>query len=79
MSSLGADTAWDYRRDNWWQHIQNDTLDVVYDTVGLSVDADYAMAKLRTGGIFVTIAGSTSTHPKVRHVAADVHGSALPC
>ena len=73
MKALGADTAWDYRKTDWWTVLRNNTLDVVYDTVGLSSDATHAMAKLRSGGIFVTIAGAIASNPKPGVKQSSIH------
>ena len=32
---------------NWWEALPDDSLDVVYDTVGAAGDAEHAMKKLR--------------------------------
>jgi hypothetical protein len=41
--------------------------------VGSTGDADRAMAKLRHGGKFVTIAGSTALHPKPGVAQSAIH------
>lgn len=33
MTRLGADTSWDYRHTDWWTELDDDSLDVIYDTV----------------------------------------------
>ena len=68
-----ASTAWDYRVTNWWEALPDDSLDVVYDTVGSAGDAERAMRKLRRGGIFVTIAGATAAVPKPGVRQASIH------
>jgi NADPH:quinone reductase-like Zn-dependent oxidoreductase len=73
MQRLGADTAWDYRTTDWWVALADNSVDVIYDTVGVSGDADRGMKKLRVGGKFVTIAGSTSLHPKPGVAQAAIH------
>ena len=37
MQHLGADTSWDYRHTDWWTELDDDSLDVVYDTVSTMV------------------------------------------
>ena len=39
MQRLGADTAWDYRHTNWWTELADNSLDVIYDTVGQLVQS----------------------------------------
>lgn len=61
--SLGA-SPFDYHSEDWTRILGNNSVDVVYDTVGVAGSAERAMGPLRVGGAFVTIAGSLATHPK---------------
>jgi len=61
---LGATRVIDYKSDNWWEVLEDESLDVIYDTVGQHGTADRAMKKLRSGGHFVTIAGMLSKNPR---------------
>jgi NADPH:quinone reductase-like Zn-dependent oxidoreductase len=49
------------------------SVDVIYDTVGVTGTADEAMRALRKGGAFVTIAGALSKAPKVGVTQTAVH------
>lgn len=62
--SLGADTLLDYHTQNWWEVLDNDSVDVVYDTVGQKGTGDWAMEKIRSGGWYVTITGALATKVK---------------
>ena len=60
VTSLGATQVIDYHTENWYDVLSDYSVDVIYDCVGTSGTADYAMRKLRQDGYFVTIAGSLS-------------------
>ena len=66
VKSLGADRSIDYHTLDWWAPdvIPDDSIDVIYDTVGQSGTGARAMAKLKEGGHYVTITGALA--PKVR-------------
>jgi len=61
--SLGADQLIDYKSQDWWTILQDNTMDIIYDTVGQPGTADYAMRVLKSNGYFVTIAGALTQHP----------------
>eukprot|EP01062_Namystynia_karyoxenos_P031286 TRINITY_DN23217_c0_g2_i1.p1 TRINITY_DN23217_c0_g2~~TRINITY_DN23217_c0_g2_i1.p1 ORF type:complete len:377 (+),score=157.52 TRINITY_DN23217_c0_g2_i1:85-1131(+) len=61
---LGADQLIDYKTQNWWDVLEDDSVDVIYDTVGQSGTGDYAMQKIRAGGYYVTITGALATKVK---------------
>jgi NADPH:quinone reductase-like Zn-dependent oxidoreductase len=61
---LGASTVIDYRATNWWDVIEDDSVDVIYDTVGQDGTGERAMQKLRVGGYYVTITGQTASRVK---------------
>ena len=64
--ALGATRAIDYKTVNWWDQgvVDDDSLDVIYDTVGQEGTGDRAMAKLKTGGFYITIAGALASKVK---------------
>jgi len=62
--SLGASRVINYHQNKWWEVLPNQSVDVVYDTVGEDGTADHAMHVLRPGGFFVTIAGKLSQKPR---------------
>jgi len=65
--SLGADQLIDYRTTNWWDAIKENSVDIVYDTVGQDSTGNRAMAVLRSStyfGYYVTITGATATRVK---------------
>jgi NADPH:quinone reductase-like Zn-dependent oxidoreductase len=64
VRSLGVDEVIDDDKVDWGQHIGENSVDVVYDTVGVKGSADKAMTVLRAGGAFVTIAGDLAKTPK---------------
>lgn len=61
VKSLGIDRVIDYKTSNWWETVEANSIDLVYDTVG-GPDHDYDKAvkvlKNKTGR-YVTIAGAT--------------------
>jgi NADPH:quinone reductase-like Zn-dependent oxidoreductase len=74
--SIGADEVFDYHTQNWWDPalVADDSVDVVYDCVGQAGSGDRAMAKLRDGGYYVTIAGGEGSKPRPgRHQAGVSH------
>merc|ERR1711871_64016 len=67
VKSLGADVVVDYREQEIFSALQNDTVDIVYDNYGAPGTADRAMPTLREGGIFIFLPGkdgAVSKHPK---------------
>ena len=62
--NLGADRAFDYHTQDWVALLGNNSVDVVYDTVGVPGSADAAMPAIRPGGAWVTIAGNLAKSPK---------------
>ena len=65
MKKLGADRVIDYHTENWWETLKSgevkfliksrymdaNEVDVIYDTVGQSGTADYAMKILNKNGV----------------------------
>jgi NADPH:quinone reductase-like Zn-dependent oxidoreductase len=64
VKSLGADVVVDYTQRSVWSTLPDDSVDVVYDNIGLAGNADEAMRVLRPGGALVMIQGDLSAHPK---------------
>jgi len=64
MKKLGADIVVDYTKDSIWDVVGNDTVDIVYENLGLAGTADQGLAKVRDGGLFVYIAGNAPTKSK---------------
>ena len=66
VTALGADRVIDYHAHDWWDKdvIADDSVDVVYDTVGQQGTGARAMTKLKPGGYYVTITGALA--PSVR-------------
>jgi len=68
MKKLGADTVIDYHKQDLFDALDDDSVDVVYDNFGLPGTADKAMHAIRSGGVFMILfggnAGKPSDHPK---------------
>lgn len=64
VKSLGADVVVDFTKETVWSTLPDDSVDVVYDNIGLPGNADAAMKALRVGGHLVMIQGDLSEHPK---------------
>jgi NADPH:quinone reductase-like Zn-dependent oxidoreductase len=60
----GADQLIDYHTHNWWDVLEDNSVQVIYDTVGEEGTGNRAMQKLTSGGYFITIAGSLATKVK---------------
>jgi len=70
VKKLGADTIINYHSSNWWEVVADESVDVIYDTVGQPGTGDRAMKKIKPGGYYVTITGSLPTKPR-----RDVHSN----
>ena len=67
VKSLGADVVVDYTKENIFDTLANDTVDVVYDNYGAKGTADKALRVLRKGGVFIFLPGkgaAVSKHTK---------------
>ena len=73
VKSLGADELIDFESSNWWDPsvVADDSVDVVYDTVGQFGTGNRALSKIRTGGHYVTITGSMPSKRKAGVTADD--------
>eukprot|EP00658_Telonema_sp_P-2_P001266 TRINITY_DN10476_c0_g2_i1.p2 TRINITY_DN10476_c0_g2~~TRINITY_DN10476_c0_g2_i1.p2 ORF type:complete len:222 (-),score=73.30 TRINITY_DN10476_c0_g2_i1:188-853(-) len=61
---LGANRTIDYHKDNWWEVIGDNSVDVIYDTVGQNETGNRAMPKLKPQGWYVTITGQLADHTR---------------
>lgn len=64
VRSMGADVVIDYHKQNWTDVLKNDSIDVVVDNYGAPGTPDQAMAVIKKGGAFVSLAHQTSQNPK---------------
>ena len=69
MRALGADQVVDYKRQDIFDAVGDDTIDAVFDNYGGNGTADRAMPKLRAGGAYLLLPhgngqGALSKHPK---------------
>merc|ERR1719510_1895373 len=55
VKSLGADRVIDYHKQNWTDVLSDQSVDVVYDCVGIAKTGDQAFPKLRKAGKYVTL------------------------
>jgi len=76
MKRLGADTVIDYHKQDIFDALPDDSVDVVYDNYARPGTADKAMHTIRHGGVFMILqdvnSGAPSDHPKdgVRQIAS---------
>lgn len=68
MKSLKVDVVIDYHKEELFQALSNNSVDVVFDNIGNAGNADNAMRTIRPGGTFVLLTGggkgTLSKHPK---------------
>jgi len=68
VRSLGADVVVDYRSQELFDALPDDSVDIVYDNFGKPGTADRAMRTIRNGGLFLLLTGELngdlSKHPK---------------
>eukprot|EP00746_Dinoflagellata_sp_MGD_P014859 gnl/MRDRNA2_/MRDRNA2_132770_c0_seq1.p1 gnl/MRDRNA2_/MRDRNA2_132770_c0~~gnl/MRDRNA2_/MRDRNA2_132770_c0_seq1.p1 ORF type:complete len:397 (+),score=70.01 gnl/MRDRNA2_/MRDRNA2_132770_c0_seq1:155-1192(+) len=55
VKSIGADRVIDYHKQNWTDVLPDQSVDIVYDCVGIPKTGDQAFPKLREGGKYVTL------------------------
>eukprot|EP00933_Yihiella_yeosuensis_P050307 TRINITY_DN48093_c0_g1_i1.p1 TRINITY_DN48093_c0_g1~~TRINITY_DN48093_c0_g1_i1.p1 ORF type:complete len:366 (-),score=76.47 TRINITY_DN48093_c0_g1_i1:378-1433(-) len=76
MKSLGADLVVDFRKEELFDALPSDSVDIVFDNFGRPGTADKAMHTIRNGGSFLVLLGGNggkiSDHPKagVQQVAS---------
>lgn len=58
MKKLGADVVVDFTKENIWDVVPDDSVDILFENLGLSGTADLGLNKVRAGGVYTTIAGS---------------------
>merc|ERR1712136_670466 len=54
---LGADVVVDYREQDIFDTLGNDTVDIVYDNLGFPGTADKALRTVRSGGTYILLPG----------------------
>lgn len=68
MKSLGVDIVVDYHKQDLFDVLGDDSMDVVFDNIGAAGTADKAMPSIRPGGTFMLLTGGgkgkLSKHPK---------------
>lgn len=64
MRKLGADVVVDYTKQSIWDVVPDNSVDVLYENLGAPNTADKGLAKVRTGGEFVYIAGNAPSTTK---------------
>jgi len=68
VKSLGADWVIDYTKQDLFDALPDNSVDIVYDNYGAKGTADKAMHAIRTGGVYLVMdtggGGTISKHPK---------------
>jgi len=68
MKSLGVDIVVDYHKQDLFDVLESNSVDVVFDNIGGAGTADKAMPSIRPGGAFMLLTGggkgTLSKHPK---------------
>ena len=64
MKSLGATEVVDYSKEEVWDAVADNSVDVVYNNYNGKGNADIAMRKLKRGGFYIAIIGPLSSRPK---------------
>merc|ERR1711904_721070 len=68
MKQLGADVVIDYHKQDLFDALPDNSVDIVYDNFGVPGTADKAMPKMRSNGTFLVLmggnGGKVSSHPK---------------
>lgn len=68
VKSLGADVVVDYHKQDLFEALPDDSVDIVFDNYGAKGTADKAMHAIRSGGTFLVLmggnGGTISSHPK---------------
>merc|ERR1712137_1118560 len=77
--SLGADRVIDYHKQNWTDVLSDQSVDVVYDCVGIAKTGDQAFPKLRKGGKYATVHIGALASPLAKLKRPDVKQSFHLC
>ena len=64
VRTMGADRVFDYKTQDWTEIVDADSVDIVYDTVGVNGSAQKAMRAIKLGGWYISIAGELAPNPK---------------
>ena len=68
VEALGADIVIDYHKQDLFDALPDDSIDIVFDNFGGKGTADKAMRTIRPGGVFILLpgggGGTLSKHPK---------------
>jgi len=68
VKSMGADWVIDYAKQEMFDALPDNSVDIVYDNYGAKGTADKAMHAIRTGGVYLVMdtggGGTISKHPK---------------
>jgi NADPH:quinone reductase-like Zn-dependent oxidoreductase len=68
VQSLGADLVIDYAKQELFDALPDNSVDIVYDNYGAKGTADKAMHAIRPGGVYLVMdtggGGTISKHPK---------------
>jgi len=84
MKKLGADVVVDYHKHKLSDVLQQDSVDIVFDNLGVPGTADALMPAIKSGGTFLVLmggkGGKISSHPKagVHQVAFGLATAAKP-
>jgi NADPH:quinone reductase-like Zn-dependent oxidoreductase len=62
--ALGATQVFDYTKQNWWEIMEADSVDIVIDNYGKQGTPDRSLNILRSGGAFVSLAHQNTTNTK---------------
>jgi NADPH:quinone reductase-like Zn-dependent oxidoreductase len=63
MKKLGAEIVIDYHKQDLFDALEDDSVDVVYDNFGLKGTADKAMHAIRSGGVLMILMGGNGGQP----------------
>jgi len=72
MKKLGADIVIDFHKQDLFDALEEDSVDVVFDNFGRQGTADKAMHAIRSGGVFMILMGGNGGQPS-RSPKAGVH------
>merc|ERR1711904_640148 len=79
VKSVGADQVVDYHTANYWEVLAAQSVDVVYDCVGLSGTGDKAAGIIKKNGHFATLLPTGMPSIGTKFHRPDIHTSAPTC